>query len=344
MPDSPAPPGAAPSELVPRAFAERIARRPADPLLAAAGGEAVSGEAWLARLPHLVEERLAAWNLTLDPDAPGAPWTGHGALVLPVRRHTLRPAVLKLTWPHLEARHEHLALRLWDGAGAVRLHAASPPDGALLLERLDADRPLTLEPVLDACVAVGGLLRALDRPATPQFDAVAVKAEHWDGTLAAPVAAVPRRLQVQARSHLRRLVDSAPEPRLVHEDLHDGNVLAPLPDDGPSGAAPDARRGHVARRGRWLAIDPKPVAGEGAYAVAPIVWNRPEVTAAAHNARIHVRLRADVVAEAAGLDEERVRAWTFVRLVLNAVDAAHEGPSADEWRARMIALAGHFAS
>lgn len=321
---------------IPPDFAARLAPRPADPLLAASGGEAVSGAAWLDRLPQLVEERLAAWNLTVD--AGGAPWTGEGALVLPVRRHTLRPAVLKLTWPHLEARHEHLALRLWDGAGAVRLHAASPPDSALLLERLDADRPLTAEPVLDACEVVGGLMRTLDRPATAQFDTLAARGERWLATLASPVAAVPRRLQVQARSHLRRLLDGAPEPRLVHEDLHDGNVLALLPDDGARGP------GHDAGRGPWLAIDPKPMAGEWAYAVAPIVWNRPGLTAAAHNARIHVRLRADVVAEAAGLDEERVRAWTFVRLVLRAVDAAAEGPAGDDVRARMIALAGHFAS
>lgn len=331
-----------PSLTIPPDFAARLAARPADPLLAAAGGEAVTGAAWLERLPRLLEERLAAWNLTLDEDAAGAPWTGHGAVVLPVLRHTLRPAVLKLTWPHLEARHEHLALRLWDGAGAVRLHAASPPDAALLLERLDADRPLTAEPVLDACEVIGGLMRTLDRPATAQFDAVADKGERWLAKLAAPVAAVPRRLQVQARSHLRRLLDDAPEPRLVHEDLHDGNVLAPL--DPGRGADVGPAAGHDPGRGPWLAIDPKPVAGEWAYAVAPIVWNRPELTAAAHHARTHVRLRADVVAEAAGLDEERVRAWTFVRLVLNAVDAAAEGPAGDALRARMIALAGHFAS
>ena len=39
-------------------------------------------------------------------------------------------AALKLTWPHAEARHEHLALRLWDGHGAVRLLAADPAAGA----------------------------------------------------------------------------------------------------------------------------------------------------------------------------------------------------------------------
>lgn len=316
---------------IPAEFAAQVGERPPDQLLADARGEAISGAHWLKRVPELLARQLEDWQLTVDRSTnDGQPWTGHGAIVLPVRRDDQVPAALKLTWPHLEARHEHLALRLWDGTGAVRLHAAAPQRGALLLERLDAERPLTAEPMMDACEVIGQLLRQLDRPATPQFDTVADQGERWLDELATPVAQVPRRLQVQARSHLQELLQSAPEPRLVHEDLHDGNVLAPLAEDSS--------------RGPWLAIDPKPVAAEPAYAVAPIVWNRPELTAQAHRPRIHVRLRADVVAEAAGLDEERVRAWTFVRLVRNAVDDSDQGPDADRWQAHMIALAGHFAS
>ena len=53
---------------------------------------------------------------------------------------------------------------------------------------------------------------------------------------------------------------------------------------------------------------------------------------------------ADVVADAAGLDLDRVYAWTFVRLVLNAVWAAPHAPASDEFRGRMIALAKAFAT
>ena len=96
-------------------------------------------------------------------------------------------------------------------------------------------------------------------------------------------------------------------------------------------------------RGDWLAIDPKPVAGEWAYAVAPMVWNRPELVAAARSPREHARLRADLIGESAGLDPDRVRLWTFVRLTLNAVWAASHAPASDDFRARMIALAKAFA-
>ncbi|RMB61779.1 aminoglycoside phosphotransferase family protein [Tessaracoccus antarcticus] len=302
--------------LIPEAFRMAIAGRTAD----AAGY--LGGDDWLARVPSLVEEHLDRWELTLD----GPPWHGENAVVFPVL-HEAQTAVLKVTWPHPEARHEHLALRLWDGRGAVRLIAAHPSASTLLLERLDGDRPLTELPILEACEVVGELMQQLDRPPVPQLDTVADKAIRWQDQLREPSVLVPRRLTHQANDELKALVASAPPARLVHEDLHDMNVLAPL----------------AQRRGDWLAIDPKPVAGEWAYAVAPIVWNRSEVTAAAFSVRNHVRMRAEVVADVAGLDEDRVRRWTFVRLVLNAVWAAVHTPRSDDFRTRMILLAKAFS-
>ncbi|MEO7588113.1 MAG: aminoglycoside phosphotransferase family protein [Arachnia sp.] len=289
---------------------------------AADGAGYPSGDDWLAQVPSLVEEHLERWGLTLD----GRPWHGENALVFPMLREA-QAAVLKVTWPHTEARHEHLALKLWDGRGAVRLLAADPSASTLLLERLDGNRPLTELPILQACEVVGELIQQLDRPPAPQLDTVADKAIRWQEQLSAASVLVPRRLTHQANDELKALVASAPPARLVHEDLHDMNVLAPLEE----------------HRGNWLAIDPKPVAGEWAYAVAPMVWNRAEVTAAAFSVRNHVRLRSEVVADVAGLDEDRVRRWTFVRLVLNAVWAAVYSPGSDDFRTRMIMLAKAFS-
>jgi streptomycin 6-kinase len=271
----------------------------------------------------LVAEHLQSWELTPD----GPPWYGQCALVLPVRRRGGSLAALKVAWPHWEARYEHLALQLWAGRGAVRLLAAAPASWCLLLERLDAGRPLAAVDLLEACEVLGGLFGQLDRPAPAQLDTLAERGTRWQGQLAAGSPLVPRRLTQQARFVLVDLLADLPAPRLVHEDLHDANVLAPL---DPA-------------RGRWLAIDPKPVAGEWAYAVAPMVWNRPDQAAAAHSLRAHVRLRAEIIADAAGLDPERVRLWTFTRLTLNAVWAAEGAPASDGFRARMIALAKAFA-
>lgn len=301
---------------IPAALVASVAGRAADPV----GG--VPGDDWLAALPSAVDASLERWSLRLD----GPARHGENALVLPVTGPD-GPAALKIGWPHAEAVHEHLALRLWSGRGAVRLLAAAPAAHVLLLERLDADRPLTGSAVLDSCEVVGDLLARLDRPAHPRLESVGDRARRWRPALATGSALVPHRLTEQARAELDVLLGSAPPPRLVHEDLHDANVLAPL----------------EAGRGDWLAIDPKPVAAEAAFGVAPVVWNRWSETERARDPRVHVRLRADVVAGAAGLDDERVRAWVFVRLVLNALSAAEHAPAADDFRGRMILLAKAFA-
>lgn len=309
--------------LIPASFERLIAGRAPEPDL--------SGDDWLRRLPRLIDAALERWRLVPD----GRPRHGQCALAIPVRMPhndfaNQAPdgrAVLKLTWPHDEARHEHLALRHWDGAGAVRLLAADPAAYVLLLERLDPDRELTSVPILDACEVVGELFGRLDRPAGPQYSRLSDKAERWIEQCRKGTPLVPRRLTDQAGATMGHLLGGPVDGRLVHEDLHDMNVLAPLDSS----------------RGEWLAIDPKPVSGEWSYAVAPIVWNRAEAAAAAHQLRSHVRLRADIVTDAAGLDPDRVTQWTFVRLVLNAVWAADHAPESDGYRARMIALAKAFA-
>lgn len=304
--------------MIPDSFRSLIAGRAADPL----GTRAVDGDTWLARLPGLLEEHLHRWDLTPD----GTARHGENAIVLPVVRDG-NQAVLKLTWPHVEAEDEHLVLRQWAGRGAVRLLAANPAADALLLERLDAERPLTSVSVLESCEVIGGLFRELDRTAGPQFSTVEDRAVRWNQQVREAPRSVPPRLARQALSVLTDLLAEPGPRRLVHEDLHDANVLAPLESN----------------RGLWLAIDPKPVAAGWEFAVAPVVWNRAEEAARAYNLRSHVRLRADVVAEAAGLDLDRVYAWTFVRLVLNAVWAAPYAPASDDFRGRMIALAKAFA-
>jgi streptomycin 6-kinase len=275
---------------VPPGLVARMTGRPAE------GDGGLPGDDWLAELPARAAEALDRWELTPD----GIPMHGYCALVLPVRRRGDR-LVLKLGWPHPEARHEHLALRAWAGRGAVHLVAAHPARDALLLERLDAARDLGTEDVETSCAVIGRLLARLDVPAFPQLD----RLSDWTrGFLAATAdvravaaAGLPRRFVEQARSSAR---DLAGEPgidgRLVHTDLHDANVLA-------------------AELSPWLAIDPKPLAAESAFALAPALWNRWHDAVASGDPNWHLKCRLGWLAEAAGVDEARARAWSLIRLV-----------------------------
>lgn len=274
-----------------------------------------SGRTWLGALPALVTECLLRWELDVD----GGTRYGSNAVVLPVRRADGSPAALKISWPHEEATHEHLALRAWGGDGAVRLLAADPSRWALLLEQLDADRTLDDVGVDDSCREIGGLLHTLDRPALPQLDQLSAYLQRLAGDLDRAAArhptdadvGLPRRLRERGRAIATDLASHPQiDTRLVHTDLHGRNVL---------------RRPGT---GAWVAIDPKPMAGLPEFAVAPVLWNRwPEVVGSG-DPRAHLNRRVDTLCERAGLDRELARDLSVAAMLRNALWALQEpGPS-----------------
>lgn len=272
----------------------------------------VDGATWLRTLPRLVDEALERWDLRLDDGSP-LRW-GFTALVVPVTRPRGDPGVLKVGWPHEESDTEHLALRAWRGRGAVELLAADPGSGTLLLERLDADRDLTSGGMLDTSEALGRLLARLDRPAPPWAPPLSGMLRRVGARLAgaatdAEVAhRFPRRLLQQAASLASDLVgEDGLDGRLVHTDLHHANALW-RPDPG-----------------EWAAIDPKTVAGDPHWAVAPALWNRWSDALAAPDLRTHLAFRLELVCGAADLDADRARAMTIVRVADNALWSIHHG-------------------
>ena len=260
-----------------------------------------------------VREVVDDWQLTYD----GQPREGRGAFVVPVRTTDGRPAMLKLNRPHDEAEHEHLALRAWHGNGTVRLLRADPHRWALLLERLHADEDLTALWDLEACELVAGFYARLHIPALPQLRTLSSYVDRWTERLAAlpSGAPVPRRLVEQAVSLGRAFVtDDATDVRTIHGDLHYENVLA-------------------AEREPWLVIDPKPMAGDPHYEVAPMLWNRWEEVVQSGNVRDAVRRRFHTIVDTAMFDEDRARDWVVVRELHNALwvieDAVRENRSLD---------------
>lgn len=290
---------------IPTAFRKMVQGRRAEP---------VSGDDWLTRLSAQIAQLADEWDLVAD----GPVWHRVCAVVIPCHRGA-EPVVLKVSWPHEEARLEHLALQTWAGQGAVRLVAADPAHWAMLLEPLMHDRNLDAPGLLEACEVIGGLMRRLDRPATPQFTRLSSAVERWISLCRKGSPLVPRRLTEQAAGLLTDLRNGC-DGRLIHQDLHFQNVLA-------------------ADREPWLAIDPKPLSGEWAFAIAPVLWNRWDEAVSAHNLRSHLRLRLGLVCEAAGIEEDRAMAWSFVRLVTNAIWETQEGTPDKDVLSRWISAA-----
>jgi streptomycin 6-kinase len=237
--------------------------------------------AWPSRVPELLAETSTAWGLTLGQVYPAGA-AGHAVRAeLPDGT----PAVLKLIYPHREAEQEADALERWDGDGAVRLLARDDARSALLLERCEPGTFLSDT----GADPLGVLVEVLPRlwKSGYGFRPLAEEAEWW---LEHDVPAIrDRRLRGIAAHYLRELAPTQGEQVLVHQDLHGENVLA-------------------AEREPWLAIDPKPLAGEREFAVAPIVRS----FELGHSKRAAL-YRLDRLCAELSLDRDRARGWTIAQ-------------------------------
>ena len=254
---------------------------------------------WLARAPRLSDDLITEWGLRID----GQTLSGNCAMVVPVRTEDDRAGVLKVGWPHWEAETEHLALRAWQGHGAIELWRADPRRFALLLERARPDRDLHALDVLEACEVVARLYGQLHRPPLPQPRRLSELCREWVDRLPPLFEAnlISRRFVSQGERLMRDFADDPDtDAALIHSDLHFFNVLA-------------------ADREPWLAIDPKPLSGDPAYEVAPLLWNRWDEAMSAVSPRQALLDRLFTVVDVAGLDEDRVRDWVVVREICNVL-------------------------
>jgi streptomycin 6-kinase len=211
--------------------------------------------------------------------------------------------VLKVPYPARSSPWEGAVLRWRDGRGTVRLVAEDPATGGLLLERCV---PGTSAEALPAPAALDVVLAAAARGRVappPWLPSVADQVATWREAAA---SGAPEGLPGEVRRHVddalalgASLAGDAVAPRVVDADLHAGNVLR-------------------ARRAPWLAIDPKPLAGDPAFGLAPAValgW--------AVGGGDGALARA---ADRLGVDARRVRAWCGVEAAVRAVEGRRLAP------------------
>ncbi|HEV3405899.1 MAG TPA: aminoglycoside phosphotransferase family protein, partial [Candidatus Dormibacteraeota bacterium] len=106
------------------------------------------GRLWLDDLPRAVEESAAHWKLRLGEPFPYA----FTSLAIPGRMEDGRDVVLKVQHVDRETEHEALALRHWDGDGAILLLDQFPARDALLLERCIPGTPVPPDKALEVLI------------------------------------------------------------------------------------------------------------------------------------------------------------------------------------------------
>ncbi len=245
------------------------------------------------------------WGLVLD----GAPFSTRSSVLAPVRFHE-KPAMLKIA----TVREEVLGNRLmvwWAGRGAARV--LEHDDTAVLLERATGIRSLTAmaEGSEDdaatriLCSAVGRL-HSVDgavppglRTLTDWFSELFLHARNAGGFF------------VRSAHIADELLADQREIVVLHGDMHHGNVLDFAPDVAPD-VAPDD----------WLAIDPKHIRGDRAFDFTNILCN-PNGEVATRPGRLSRQV--DVIADAAGLDRQRLLRWTVAWCGLSAAWSERDG-------------------
>jgi streptomycin 6-kinase len=272
------------------------------------GGPA--GRAFLAALPGLVSHFLDLWSLRPD----GPPAHGTTALVLPVVRPDGGRAALKLQPTTEENAAVATALRVWDGGGVVRLLDHDPATGTMLLERLDAARPLSALADDDAATEVlAGLLARLLAASAPAdvrrlADIATAMLEQAPRAVAALRAPADRQLLRTCAAAVAELVGEAGD-RLLHWDLHHDNVLA-------------------GEREPWLAIDPEPLAGDPGFDLWPALDGRWDAVVATGDVERAVLRRFDLLTATIGLDRHRAVGWTLGRILQNTLWDVEDGAGA----------------
>jgi streptomycin 6-kinase len=264
---------------------------------------------WSNELPDHVEFLTNRWGLSLEvPFEPG----GSCAWVAPgIDRHG-RSVVLKVAWQHSEALHEAQGLAILAGRGAADLYdfeqlppseqvskIGTGPGGtaAMLLERCRPGEELRHRPESAQHPVIAGLLQsvwAVDLPSDHPFRPLSTMADDWVAGAEARLGSHPTLLDAgMARDGLALFTElsrSRSDDVLLVTDLHAGNVLS-------------------GTRHPWLLIDPKPYVGDRHF------------DALQHILNCTVALRTDPgglvneVADLAGLDASRLRAWLFARCV-----------------------------
>jgi len=269
-----------------------------------------AGRAWLDALPRLLADVAARWELTL-----GDPYGLSFNYVARAVRADGTAAVLKLTPPAGDLRYEVAALRHFGGSGAVRLLAADVEAGALLLERAEPGELLTTVQARDDDAATriaAEVGRRLHRPAAGPLRTVedwARAAFGWlRGRYGGGTGPLPAGLLDLAEAEHAELVASAAAPVVLHGDLHHDNIL-------------------TSDRG-WLAIDPHGVLGEPAYEAGPLLRNPIGLGSRSDLAAVLAR-RVPVLAEAYGVDAERIRGWGRAHNAVSLIWSHQDGDRVD---------------
>lgn len=251
---------------------------------------------WDAAATDLVRTMLDRWHLSAGEAFVG----GEAGAALRVTTDDGSPAVLKVGFPHVEGVDEAVALDAWSASGlSPRVLRQDAWTWSMLLDEVRPGAALSSEqegPALDAGVRLLSRLHACEAPRSiptlentmrAYLDQARALRPDQDKALRELGAA---ELLDSGLDEGERLSADSVGDALLHGDFNPGNVL---------------RAGHDS----WVAIDPKPLTGDPAFDLYPLVQQLGDPHSAS--------TRLQTAAELLGCDLGRAIRWSFARSALN---------------------------
>jgi streptomycin 6-kinase len=255
------------------------------------------------------------WNLTNSRELAVTP-TSHVYTVT----YQNETVVLKLLTPvgiHDE-QHGATALRCYDGHGAVRLLAST--EEAHLLEYAEGD---DLIPMVDqgdddgATRIIAEVLNQLHASSSATGDGLIPLRRRFRSLFQYAERQNDDSIFVRAAWVADRLLNDQRELRVLHGDLHHGNIR------------------HSARRG-WLAFDPKGLYGERTFDVANTLCNPGSMPTLVEDEARLLR-QADILADCLHLHRSRILMYVFAYACLSASWTLGSGGDASD----VLCVAAH---
>jgi len=267
-----------------------------------------NGKVWLQNFSNLRDQIRQRWSLE-DPDP--VSFLSYNYLEY-ARDATGRQVVLKIGYPHNELKTEILALKYFNGKGAVKIIESDPERGTLLLERIVPGYDLRSlqdddEGIRIACQVMTNLWKLPPKSSQfPTMDSWCQGFQRYQDHYSGTQGPLPKENVQKAGSIAEALLKDDYDRLLLHGDLHHMNIL----------------RG---KNGSWLAIDPKGVIGEPAFEMAPLLFNPIEEMEETAELDTILKRRINIVVHETGLDIDKILQWSYVRGMLSAIWDIEDG-------------------
>ena len=263
-----------------------------------------SGNGWVDRFEERLHHVCLRWQLTNLQPFPNLSYH-----FVARAKQFGNPVVLKLGVPNPEFNQAAQALRAFDGHGCVRLLEYDPRVAAMLLEDVRPGAPLEQswtakeDDPHTTCIA-NTMLRLWRAPTSKGHPTLG----QWFRYFEQDQPQISTDLLDRARALFDELNRTRGEEKLLHGDLHHGNLL-----QSECGLK---------------AIDPKGVIGEPGFEIYALLRNPVQATPD-QLLRLATR-RIKIVSQVTNIDSERLRQWGFCGTMLSACWIAEEGGTIPE--------------